>query len=499
VTELSALRAQSLLASIRQALPDPAGIWLVGGAVRDALLGRDTHDMDFAVAQDARQAARAVANALGADYYALDADRDVGRVLVSRPDGPFLLDFARLRGPDLSADLAARDFTINAMAVPLAGPEKLVDPLGGETDLRSRVIRACSAGSIANDPVRGLRAVRLATQLRCRIEPETRRAVRAQAGALAAASPERLRDELIQCVGGDRASTALRALDRLGLLASLLPELLPLKSLRQSPPHEMDAWEHTLAVVSRLEAVLEVLGPVHSVDAASDMALGQVSLKLGRYRSRLDERLGIRMGGGFHPTRWLLKLAAVLHDIGKPQTASADEDGGVHFYQHPRVGSSMAAERMALFHFSGEETRFVQTVVENHMRPAQLSRADGATRRAIYHYYRDTGPAGVEAVLLSLADRLGKFRGHAPPQDKWERHVAVCAELLGAGLERLEECVSPVPVITGDDLKSELGLREGPQIGRLLEAVREAQAVGEVTDRAAALALARQRQESKAP
>ena len=207
-----------------RALPRVAQVWLVGGAIRDTLLHRPVHDLDFAIEGSALPAARAVAEVLHAAFYPLDEARDVGRVIVKRGAAePFVLDFARLRGDTLDADLKARDFTLNAIAAPVADPQALIDPRNGVADVRARLIRLCSPTAIADDAVRGVRAVRLAAKLNFHIDLEARAAIRAQASALAGVSFERRRDEFIRCVSGPRAAAAMRALDQLGLLAHLRP------------------------------------------------------------------------------------------------------------------------------------------------------------------------------------------------------------------------------------------------------------------------------------
>ena len=487
------LEFPDFIAEIRQALPVNLPIWLVGGAIRDALLGCRLRDLDFAVEGDALAAARAVAAALQAAFYPLDNERDVGRVLFTREGTRFTLDFARLRGTDLTADLAARDFTLNALAAPLTDLEELLDPLGGEADLRGKVIRACSPHAIADDPVRGVRAIRLAAQLNFRIEKETRTAIRAQAAKLTQTSVERQRDEFIRCLGGPRPGAALRALEMLGLLNKLAPETSPLKGETQSPPHVFDVWEHTLAVITRLEEVLTVLAPRHDVDAASELTLGLVSVQLGRHRQVLAQHLNNLISSD-RPARWLLMLAALLHDIGKPGTRSVEPAprGRIRFFNHDLLGAEMAARRLNRLHFSGDEVKRTQTIVAHHLRPLLLAQEPELTRRAIYRFFRDTGEAGVDIVLLSLADVLATYGDGPPPQDEWARQVEVCAKLLGAYFESPAETILPPPLINGHDLITEFGMEAGPEVGKLLEAIREAQAAGEITDRAAALDYARQ-------
>jgi putative nucleotidyltransferase with HDIG domain len=242
--------------------------------------------------------------------------------------------------------------------------------------------------------------------------------------------------------------------------------------------------------VGRLWDVLNVLRPVHDVDNASDLTLGLVSVRLGRHRQALEAHLNTRLAGD-RPARWLLMLAALLHDAGKPATRSLDPDGRIRFFNHDQVGAGLATQRLAELRFSNDENRRVSTIVAHHLRPLLLANTPALTRRAIYRFFRDTGPAGVDVVLLSLADFLGTHADGPPPVDEWNRLLDVCSALLQAYFERPAEAVYPPSLITGDDLLAEFALEPGPHIGRLLEAVREAQAGGDISDREAALALVR--------
>jgi tRNA nucleotidyltransferase/poly(A) polymerase len=481
-----------IVSTVQRAVPDPTKVWLVGGAVRDVLLKRRVHDVDFAVEGDGLAVARAVADSLAAAFFPLDAERGTGRVILRGSETfTHTLDFATLRGDDLYADLAARDFALNALAVSLADTGALIDPLHGQNDLRTKVIRACSPTSIADDPLRGLRAVRHAAELNFKIEKGTREAIKAEAASLARISPERIRDEFIRCLGGPNPSAAVRALDLLGLLDHIIPELNTLKGVTQSPPHTLDVWEHSLAVVARLEEVLRVLAVRHDVDAASDLILAFVSVRLGRYRQPLNDQFSAALSSE-RPTRWVLMLAALLHDAAKPQTRSVEADGRIRLLGHEARGADLIEMVTARLRFSGDEIKHARTIVAHHMRPRQLSRGGEPSARAVYRFWRDTGAAGVDIVLLSLADYLGKFGGSPPPQDEWSQHVAVCAQLLEAWFEKRQSHVAPTALLTGDDLIAELGMKPGPQIGQVLEAIREAQVAGEITDRESALRFARQ-------
>ena len=227
---------QKILAVLRELAADRP-VYLVGGAVRDQMLDRPAHDLDFVLPGETRGLARALANRLHGALYVLDEERDTTRVVLGAggpADDRLLLDFASLRAADLEGDLRARDFTINAMAVDVANPERLIDPTGGLADLREGRVRASSPESLSNDPVRVLRAIRLALAFQFKIEPETLKLIRTAAPGLVGPSAERLRDELFRMLDGAQVSLAVRLLDQVGALEFVLPELAALKGVTQS-------------------------------------------------------------------------------------------------------------------------------------------------------------------------------------------------------------------------------------------------------------------------
>lgn len=481
---------------VRGALPEPERVCLVGGSVRDSLLHHPIHDLDFVVEGDGLSLAREVARRVGGAFYPLDEERGTGRVVVLEEDERFYLDFAQLRGDSLTTDLAARDFTINAMAVSLTPPERLIDPMGGQADLKAKVLRMCRPTSFADDPVRILRAIRLAAQLDFRLERSTREAARAASRVLLNVSAERMRDEFIRVLGGRRPAASLRALDALGALVAVVPEAAALKGVTQSPPHLYEVWEHTLMVVDKLEALLAVLGRTHDVDAASEFALGYAAARVGRYRRQLSDHLEQELSFG-RSTRSLLFFSALLHDIAKPLTRTVEPEasgatsgGRIRFFNHEEAGAMIARQRATALRLSVEEVGRIVVTVAAHMRPVWLSQEAAVTRRAIYRFFKATGAAGVDVCLLTLADLLGT-RGIELGQEEWTSRVDTVVALLEAYFFQLDAVVRPAPLITGDDVINELSLRQGPRIGEILEAVREAQAAGEVTTREEALELAR--------
>ena len=478
------------LEPIRSLMPVDMPAYLVGGAVRDALLMRTTHDLDFVLLSGALKAGRAVANALKGAYYPLDAVRQTARVILYAPDGTReFLDFAVIRGEDLESDLRARDFTINAMAIDLRHPTQLLDPLGGAADLLARQLRACSPRAFLDDPVRILRGVRLAAELNLKIQPETLKIMRQSVGELERVSSERKRDELFRILDGPQPAKALRALEMLGALVYVLPELVSLKNVMLAPPVDTNVWTHTLDVVRNLATLLDVLDLKYKPDTAANLSMGLVSMRLGRYREQLAEHLKSSITPE-RPLRSLLFLAALFHQVAQSQIPQVDESAG-DMIDNDIAGAQMVEERGEALHLSNDEIARLKIIVRFHRRTILLAQEeDPPSRRAIYRFFRDVGDVGVEISLLSLADTLATY-GPAPHQDMWARHINTVRMLYEAWWEHYQEYISPPALLGGHDLIDELRLKPGLHIGQILEAIKEAQATGQVTDRDGALSLAR--------
>ena len=479
-----------LVERVRAVLPTDQELYLVGGAVRDLLLEKPSHDFDFVSPGKAIATARRVANALGAAFYPLDESRDVGRVILTEGLEHATLDFIALQGADIDSDLAARDLTINAMAIDLRHPEALLDPLGGATDLTARRVRACSPDAFRADPVRVLRAIRMAASFDMKIDKATRQALRDAASRLPQVSAERLRDELFRLLQAPKLATSLRALDLLSALVPILPELAALKGVEQSAPHAFDVWSHTLQVVNKLDHLMSLLGENYRPEGAGNLHSGLVVLRLGRYRSQIGELLGQELVPG-RSRRELLMFAALFHDAGKPATRSVEAEGRVRFIGHDQVGAELVVARGEALHLSNAEIDYLGMVVGRHGRPYALTQSgEVPSPRAIYRFFRQTGEWGVDICLLSLADFMGKT-GVDLSQDALAEHLETLRILLEAYFEKREQTIAPSPLLNGDDLIKELRLEPSPKIGEILESLREAQATGEIHTRADALALAK--------
>lgn len=457
-------------------------IYLVGGAVRDALMGRLSDDLDFVVPEKGIATAFTLGNALHHPAYALDKERDTGRVVL--PDTK--LDVACFRGPDLTADLLARDFTINAIALPAAATHtsSLIDPCNGQADIQARLIRQASPTAISSDPVRGLRAIRQAEQFGFTIEPETEQAIRAAAPHLTRISAERSRDEFLKLLLTPAPHTALQQMITLGLMAVLLPEIPPLDGVAQSPPHHEPVLEHTLSV---LRWLVTVEGWLRG-EIPDNKGLLAAQKALAPYRADFVTHLSRPVDGGLDG--WtLLRLGALFHDVGKGQTQTQDETGRFRFLGHEAAGAKLTGQILNRLVLSRQAVQEVQGMVAHHMRPLFLVQEEKLTARAVYRYFKATGVVGLDVLLLALADHLATYNGVGDAA-AWRKLCALIRWLLHHYFQQPQQTIAPPPLLDGHALMQALGLPPGPQVGKLLRLIEEAQATGEVKTAEQALALA---------
>ena len=469
----------SLLARI-DALATSRGLrcYAVGGTVRDALLSRAIADVDVAVNGDACAFARGLADELAGHYVELDDEEDVARVVLPGAGDVKHVDIAALHGP-LADDLRRRDFTIDALAAPMPGGE-VTDVCGGVGDIERRIVRMTSRHALADDPLRLMRAVRIAGELGFGIEDETAATVRTLAPRVVEAAGERRRDELARMLALPETFPAVRRLDALGLLDALIPELADGRGVTQPENHHSyDVFEHGLRAVEAMDWMLAPSPPNEFAQALWD----EFSWAEAAVRGYMAEAISEGRTRGA-----TLKLAALLHDIAKPATRTLQADGRIRFFGHADAGAQIAARIMRRFRFAARETAFVRVLVAEHLRPVQLAAVgEVPTRRALYRFYRDLGDAVPAVLFLALADAAAS-RGSRMTLSDWRRHARYMSSLLVRS-GRDAGIVDPPRLLTGRDIMSRFGLPEGPRIGRLLEELREAQAAGEVSDQREALAF----------
>ncbi len=456
--------------------------YLVGGRLRDSLLSRaPSQDIDISLPGDSEAAGRELARELGGSFAPLGARFGKCRVVVEAPPGgQWSIDLSSFSGT-IEEDLARRDFTINALALPLSDwgspvtGDALIDPFNGRLDLSRKRIRGVGPRVFKDDPGRLLRAVRLAAGLGFGIEPETARLIVADAGLIARVARERVRDEFLSILSINGAMASLEVLDRLDLLCRIIPELADTKGVEQPKAHYWDVWGHSL----------------HAVEAAERVTKGHQNSPVYTviyWTPETDAYFDRKICNG-HTRRTLLKLAALFHDIAKPQTKQDDATGRTRFLGHSEAGARITARRLTELRLESRGATAVAKMVEHHLRPVHMMQGvELPTRRAAYRFFRDLGDAAVDTLYLSLADFLSA-KGPELNNEDWTGHARMIGHLLH---EHFHPSVAPPPVslVNGRDLMERFNLEPGPLIGALLHRIDEASATGEISTREEALALA---------
>ncbi|HEY7074083.1 MAG TPA: HDIG domain-containing metalloprotein, partial [Solirubrobacteraceae bacterium] len=432
--------------------------WVVGGTIRDELLGRPTRDVDVALSGDPKRAARAFSKAVGGPVFPLSEGFGAWRV-IDRRDG-CVYDFAPLQGRTIERDLSHRDFTVNAMARPVGGGE-LIDPHGGRADLEARVLRVLGASAYTEDPLRPLRLARFAAELGFAPDAETERLTERAAPRVSEAAPERVFAELRRLVIADGALAGLELADRLGLMRAVLPELASLHGVEQSKYHHLDVYGHTVEVLARQ---IELEGRL-------DELFGDLA---GAIRSVLGDTLADELTRG-----QALRFGALLHDVGKPATRGMLPDGRITFIGHDKVGVDMVQALCRRLRTSERLSRFLEALTRHHLVLGFLVHDRPLDRRAVYRYLKLTSPVEVEVTLLSCADRLATRGRNA--ERAIAPHLELARELMAEAL-RWRASGPPKAPIRGDELARRLGLAPGPELGTLLAQLEEAAFAGEVGD-----------------
>jgi poly(A) polymerase len=453
--------------------------WLVGGAIRDRVLGRETLDIDVVVDGDPGEAARAIAKSAGrAACFALS--EEFGAWRVSARDSSWQVDVEPLRGGSLQADLALRDFTANAIAEPLGGGGP-IDPLGGLEDLRAGRLRMAGPTAFADDPLRVLRLVRLAVELGLEPEPATLQGARDHAAALVRCSPERVFMELSRIVAAPRALAGLELLDDLGATAVVLPELEALRGVEQNRFHHADVHGHTLEVLRR---TIELEG--FAAGEGEGEFANELGAVLGEHRAAVARVLAEPLADGLTRAD-ALRWGALLHDAAKPLTRGVRPiDGRVTFIGHDEQGAALARGVLGRLRTSERLRAHVAALVRYHLRLGFLvHEPQPLARRTVFAYMDATAPVEVDVTLLSIADRLAT-RGDRAEQ-AIAAHMRVAREMLADALRWRAEGPRQ-PLLRGDELIAQLGLAPGPRVGELLAELAQAQFAGEVLTREQALA-----------
>ncbi len=467
-----AILATGLAARVREVLaesrPDQAA-WIVGGAVRDAALGHPVGDVDLAVEGDPEPMARAVATGLGGYAFELSAEFPTWRA--GDRDGGWQVDIATLRGQSIEEDLALRDFTVGAMAVSLEDGQAL-DPTGGIADLEKGVIRVAGPGSFSDDPLRLMRAARLAAQFGWNLDPGTVELGLATAPRAGEPAGERILSELCLLISSRDPVAGLAAMEGLGLFDTLFPEVGEMRGVVQGPNHHLDVYGHTVEV---LEGVLRI-------ESELDRFVGESA---GEVSELLDRPLadGVSRSTG-------LRLAAVFHDCAKPTTRK-EADGFISFRGHDREGAESVISVFSRLKSSRRLAGYVADLTRNHLILGFMVPERPLSRRQVYEYLKRTDPYSVDVTLLTVADRLAaRGTSSIAGREMVAGHLELAGEMVAEALS-WERQGPPQQFLAGDELAAQLGIEPGPELGRLVDELAAARFSGEIGSASEAVEWAR--------
>jgi len=448
-------------------------LYLVGGALRDLILGRarDNPDFDFCLKKGALKFGEKLACQMRCAFVLLDEEHAACRLVKKTGQKIYTFDFSDFRALTLEKDLLHRDFTINSMAVDLADAvsgqdlsKLIIDPYAGREDLKGKVIRVTSEVSFKEDPLRILRAFSFSCALGFEVNRKTLKLAKQTKDKISLVSSERIREELFKILDTTAAYDSLVLLDKLKILEIIFPEIKPMRRIGQGPYHHLDVWQHTLETLKQFELILKSVK------------------KDPQIQGYLQEEIA-----GLRKRSSLLKLACILHDVGKPK-ALRRQKKKIIFHGHERVGLGLTRLICRRLKLSNDESRHLGKIVLWHLRPGYLADNPPPTRRAVFRYFRDTGSDALGVLLLSLADQRAT-KGPLTTADSRIRHERTVKALIRKLLKQKDE-KKLARFLNGNDLMKKFKLPASPLIGKLLTELEEAQAIGSIKEKKEAWQLA---------
>jgi poly(A) polymerase len=466
-------KEQNLLQIIyRFAKAQKIKLYLVGGILRDILLGREKEnpDIDFCLKKGAINFGRKLAKEIKAGFVVLDKEHGACRAVKKIKDKAYTLDFTDFRGKTLEEDLLHRDFSINAMALELekvfTRPELddlLIDPYCGREDLKHKIIKIVSKKAFDEDPLRILRAFSFACLFNFNLHPETLRLIKLKRNKLSQVSFERIRDELFKILDSPCAFDYLLALDKLKILKIIFPEIEMMRNVKQGPYHHLDVWEHTLETIKQLEGLI----------------------KERKNNQEIQDYLN-EIISSERKRRALIKLGAFLHDIGKPK-ARRRKNGKTIFHGHERIALEIIENICQRLRLSNDELNALKKIVFCHLRPGYLADNEVISNRAKFRFFRDTANEAISILLMAIADQRST-KGRLTTKESRLRHERLVSGLVKEYFRKKKE-KKLVRLINGNDLINKFKLQPSPLIGKILSEIEELQAIGKVKCKTEALKI----------
>lgn len=446
--------------------PELQDAYLVGGCVRDIFLDRSPTDFDLVVLKDPEGAARIISHHNRGKMIRLGKPDFILYRIIS---DDFVIDVQSVKGGSIEEDLNQRDFTINAMACPTTSGE-VIDIHNGQADLLNRIVRMTSEGVFKTDPVRLIRAYRLAAVLGFDIDSLTQMAIKNNSHSIRKSAGERIREELYQLLSVNNAFPYLKEMATSDLLFDIFPELSALRGCAQNRFHIEDVWDHTLSTLRHLEHIF-----------------ANLKYWLPNLSDPLDDCFGNR-------SKMLLKLSALLHDIGKPASKSYDDDGNAHFYGHENIGVEIARPVLERLKLSNADKQFIEHMISRHLLPLQLFQAEKRERltpRGKTRFFMRNGEMTPFILLHALADQMAKEK------NKNKRFLRFVRKLMEDFFFSFKKSSRKPGLISGHDLGREFHLPPSPLYRTILTMIEEKRLSGEITTKGEALTTVRRFLRSK--
>ena len=445
-------------------------LYLIGGTVRDMFLNIPPKDIDLSC-RGARDFAYNLAAICNAAIVPMEKKPQTPCYrVVDREDINNYLDIAEIRGETIYDDLQQRDFTINAIAIELNRDGSIagtIDPLNGAQDISNRIIKAVRQDAFASDPLRIIRAFRFSATLNFDIEDLTLDHIRKNVELLILVSGERIFSELLLILGTTNSTQFIKQMDQFGILAVLFPEIRAMKGCSQNAFHHKDVWEHSLLVMENCEEDLNKLPALF--EELSDEITGNLSR---------DHRFAVT------------KLAALLHDIGKPACREIVPDTGrITFHGHGEKGAGLMDDIAERLKMSGRDREFLKLLVSEHLHLRNLAK-HGVKPATKMRWFRKMKDDVIPSIIVGMADVKSSLGPESSVQDR-DNFLQWSHETIKDYYETIKNRLERRDLITGRDLIT-LGMEPGPEMGRILEQIRCAQDTGEVNNSDEALAMARE-------
>jgi poly(A) polymerase len=457
----------SLISSI--AKKRKINIWLVGGFLRDVYLkkNKESFDFDFCVERDVFSIVREFARNISSKIIVLDERQGSLRVILKRKIGIYTYDFTLMRGKNFYEDLALRDFSINTLAVNLKEKDfKVIDHFGASKDLERKIIRVIKDEVLSQDPLRILRGFSFMVNYGFVIDKKTEKAMVRHKGLLKNVSGERINEELFKILSSEYSYQAVKRLSDSKIIDEVMTHIDKARGVLQGAYHHLDVWEHSLETLREFELLYR-----NKLAKKRDF-FTYLNEELAQNRKRIQ----------------VLKLACLLHDIGKP-IAKQEKDKKTIFYSHEKMGSELAEEIALALRLSFKEKDVLKKLIFWHLRPGYLADQETPSQRAIYRFFRDTQDEGAGVILLSLSDWRAT-RGPLTDTKKRKKHERIMLKLIENHFKERKK--KPLPrIVDGYDIMKKFNLSPSPLIGKVLKKIEEEQTLARIKTKAEAYKLAR--------